>query len=140
MARILGIDYGTKRVGIATTDPLQIIASSLETVPTQEIFTFLKQYLQQEEVEACVVGEPKQLDGQDSKMTPLVRQFVQDLNTNFPTLTVYMQDERYSSYEAKKVILQSGIPKKKRQDKSLVDKISAAIILQEYMEVRRNNT
>ena len=137
MARILAFDFGTIRIGIATTDPLQIIATSLDTVPNREIFEYVKAYLLREEVEAFVVGEPKQLDGDDAKIMPLVRSFADKLRELFPAIPVHWQDERFSSFEAKKIIVQSGISKKKRRDKSLLDKISAAIILQEFMERKR---
>ena len=134
MARILGIDYGTKRVGVATTDPLQIIASALTTVATKDIFTFLATYLSEEEVECIVVGEPLHEDGTPAQIAHLVLGFVRKLKELYPDLLIVTQDERYTSREAQAIILKSGAKKKKRQDKSLVDKISAALILQAYME------
>ena len=134
MARILGIDYGTKRTGIAVTDPLQIIASPLETVATATLLDFLKTYLSTEEVERIVVGEPKKHDGSDAEIMPKIRQLVVDINKLFPDISVDMQDEEYTSFQAKRIILQAGIPKMKRRDKSLVDKISASLILKEWME------
>lgn len=134
MARIISIDYGTKRIGIATTDPLQIIASPLETVANAQIFDYLTQYFFTEEVERIIVGEPKKLDDSDAEILPQVRRFVQKLNQLFPNIPVEMQDERYTSKEAQRVILNSGIKKMKRRDKSLVDKISASIILEDYMK------
>ena len=134
MARIMGIDYGTKRTGIAVTDPLQIIASPLETVPTETVLAFLKTYFFTEEVEKIIVGEPKKHDDSDADIMPKIRQFVADVNKNFPDIPVEMQDEQYTSFQAKRIILQAGIPKMKRRDKSLVDKISASIILKEWME------
>ena len=134
MARIIGIDYGTKRIGVATTDPLQIIASPLDTVATPQIYEFLKEYFFTEEVESIIVGEPKKLDDTEADIMPQVRTFVKRLNQLFPNIAVHMQDERYTSQEAKRIILNSGIKKMKRRDKTLVDKISASIILQEWMK------
>ncbi len=138
MARIISIDYGTKRTGIAVTDPLQIIASGLDTVPTEQVFTFLKQYFQEEEVECMVVGLPLYPDGNPAQITPQIEQFVARVKQLFPDLKVVRQDERYTSEDAKRIILQSGVRKKKRRDKSLVDKVSAVLILQDYMEAQRN--
>ena len=136
MARILGIDYGTKRVGIATTDPLQIISSALTTVATKDVFTFLEKYISEEEVECIVVGEPLHLDGTPAQIAHLVVGFVRKLKESYPTIKIEMQDERYTSKEAQAIILKSGAKKKKRQDKSLIDKVSAALILQAYMDRR----
>ncbi len=133
MSRIMGIDYGTKRTGIAVTDPLQIIASGLTTVPTHELFDFIAKYLQEEEVEAIVVGEPMYPDGNPAQIAGHVKGFVTRLRKQYPTLQVFMQDERYTSNAAKQIILQSGANRKKRQDKSLVDKISAALILEDFL-------
>ena len=135
----MSIDYGTKRVGVAVTDPLQIIANGLETVPTPEIFNFLKQYMVEEEVVEMVVGMPYHLDGNPTHVSPLIEEFIKKINKLFPALKVVTQDERFTSVDAKKIILQSGAKKKKRRDKSLVDKISAVLILQEYMETKREN-
>ena len=134
MSRIIGIDYGTKRVGIAVTDPLQIISSGLTTVATKDIFTFLEDYLSKEEVECIVVGEPMNENGTPSQIAHLVVGFIRQLQKRYPDLKIATQDERYTSRIAKKIILQSGAKKKKRRDKSLVDKVSAALILQAYME------
>ena len=134
----MSIDYGTKRVGVAVTDPLQIIANGLETVPTSDIFNFLKQYLSEEVVEEIVVGMPYHLDGNPTFLSPIIEEFIVKVNKQFPDLKVVTQDERFTSSDAKKIILQSGAKKKKRQDKSLVDKISAVLILQEYLETRRS--
>ncbi len=137
MPRIMAIDYGTKRTGLAVSDPFQIIASGLETVPTGEIFDYLTRYFAQEEVETIVVGEPLYPDGNPAQIAHLVVGFVRNLKKLFPQITVVMQDERYTSEEAKRVILESGASQKKRRDKSLVDKVSAVLILQEYMERTR---
>ncbi len=134
MSRILGIDYGMKRTGIAVTDPLQIIASGLTTVDTKEIMVFLTKYLKDEVVEMIVVGESLHHDGNPTYLQAHINKFIEGVKKLFPTIEIVLQDERNSSIEAKKVILQSGIKKMKRQDKSLVDKISAAIILQDYMK------
>jgi putative holliday junction resolvase len=134
MARILSIDYGGKRTGIAVTDPLQIIASPLETVETTKLLDFLDTYFFTEEVERIIVGEPTKLDGSDGDMMPKIRQFIEKINKLYPHIPVDLQDERYTSQDAKKIILASGIKKMKRRDKSLVDKISASIILTEWME------
>ena len=131
----MGIDYGTKRVGIATTDPLKIIASALETVPTGQALDFLADYLSREEVEKIVVGLPLYPDGNPAQIAPLVSVFVKKLKELFPSAEVITWDERYTSEEAKRIIVQSGARKKQRRDKSLVDKISAALILEEYLKV-----
>lgn len=137
MARILAIDYGTKRTGIAVTDPLQIIANGLDTVPTEKLFDFLNKYLTAEEVETIVVGEPMHLDGSPAQIAPLIEKFKKKLTELFPAITVVSQDERFTSADAKQIILQSGAKKKKRRDKALVDKVSAILILQEYLEKTR---
>ncbi|MFN7117516.1 MAG: Holliday junction resolvase RuvX [Saprospiraceae bacterium] len=137
MARILAIDYGTKRTGLAVTDPLQIIANGLDTLPTEQVIEFLKKYTAAEEVETIVVGEPMHLDGNPAQIAPQVQNFVRQVRELFPGIKVVMQDERFTSEDAKKIILQSGAKKKKRQDKALVDKISAVLILQEYLEKTR---
>lgn len=134
MARILGIDYGLKRTGIAVTDPLQIIASSLDTVATEELMDFLKKYTAEEEVEAIIFGEPLHKDGNPTHVAKAIYKFIKKVNKVFPDLKVELQDERYSSSDAKKIILNSGAKKKKRRDKALVDKVSAALILDEWMQ------
>lgn len=139
MARILSIDYGTKRIGLAVTDPLQIIANGLDTVATPDIFDYLKKYLEAEEVECFVVGEPKHLDGNPSQVAPKVEKFIKQLQKLFPTIRIERQDERFTSEDAKMIILQSGIKKKKRRDKSLVDKVAATLILQDFMERTRHS-
>lgn len=137
VARIIGIDYGTKRTGIAVSDPLQIIAGGLDTIPTNQVLDFLTRYMAEEEVEIIVVGEPKYPDGNPSQIAHLVVGFVRQLQRAFPQVEIEMQDERFTSEEAKDVIRQVGIGKQKRRDKSLVDKVSATIILQNFMEKRR---
>jgi len=137
VARILSIDYGTKRTGIAVTDPLQIIANGLDTVSTEHLLDFLKDYIAQEEVETIVVGEPAHADGNSTHLNPKIKKFVEQFQQLFPDIKVVMQDERFTSVDAKRILLQSGAKKKKRRDKSLIDKISAVLILQQYLE--KNN-
>lgn len=138
LPRILAIDYGTKRTGLAVTDPLQIIANGLDTVATPDLIAFLKRYVQQEEVECIVVGEPLYPDGAPAQIHHLVVGLVRQLQKLFPAIKVVTHDERYTSEQAKQAIRDSGARKKKRRDKSLVDKISAVIILQDYLESTRN--
>lgn len=133
MGRILAIDYGLKRTGIAVTDPLQIIASGLTTVETGTLMDFLIRYCQMETVERFVVGLPLHPDGNPAQIAPQVDGFVEKLKKQFPDIPITRQDERYTSNDAKKIILQSGIKKQKRRDKALVDKVAAAIILEQYM-------
>ncbi|CAN5417462.1 Holliday junction resolvase RuvX [soil metagenome] len=137
MSRIMAIDYGTKRVGIAVTDPNQIISTGLDTVHSKDIIEYLKKYFQREAVECIVVGEPKQMDATDSEMAVHANQFVKLLMKNFPSIPVKRYDERFTSILAKQAILMSGVKKKGRQDKELVDMTSAIIILQSYMESKR---
>lgn len=137
MGRILAIDYGVRRTGIAVTDSLQIIANGLTTVDTKQLLDFLKKYTQQEPVELFVVGLPKQTNGRDSDNLPRVRSFVGQLKKALPDIPVEWWDERYTSVMAHQTMLESGIGKKARQNKALVDEISACIILQGYMESRR---
>ncbi|HMN89766.1 MAG TPA: Holliday junction resolvase RuvX [Saprospiraceae bacterium] len=139
MARILAVDYGTKRTGLAVTDPLQIIANGLDTVPTEKVLDYLQRYISQEAVETIVVGEPLHLDGTPAQIAPQVNDFMQKLRTLFPGITIVGHDERFTSADAKKIILQSGMRKKKRRDKALVDKVSAVLILQDYLEHIRYN-
>ena len=137
MSRILAFDYGTKRIGIATTDPLQIIATGLETVHSKDIIEYLKKYLGREQVEQFVVGEPKQMDGSQSLSAQHVKGFITLLKKNFPSIPVDTIDERFTSKMASSVIAQSGLKKKDRQSKELVDTISATIILQSYLERKK---
>lgn len=137
MGRILAIDYGVRRTGIAVTDSLQIIANGLTTVDTKLLLDFLKEYTRREEVELFVVGLPKQTNGRDSDNLSRVRSFVGQLKKALPDIPVEWWDERYTSVMAHQAMLESGIGKKARQNKALVDEISACIILQGYMESRR---
>ena len=134
MSRILAIDFGLKRTGVAVTDPLRIIASALTTVPTAEVLDFLKKYCAAEEVDCFVVGLPLHPDGNPAQIAPQVDAFAERLRQLFPGKEVVRQDERYTSNQAKEIILQSGIKKQKRRDKALVDRIAAALILEQYME------
>jgi putative Holliday junction resolvase len=134
MGRWMAIDYGTKRTGIAVTDPLRIIASGLTTVPTQELFTFLESYLKKEEVDIIVLGEPFHMNGDPAQLYEKIHQYGTFLSRKFPQVKIDFWDERLSSEKAKEIILQSGAKKKKRQDKSLVDQVSASVILLEYLE------
>jgi putative Holliday junction resolvase len=132
MGRIMAIDYGLKRTGIAVTDPLKIIASPLTTVPTAELLDYVKQYCSTEPVEAFVVGLPLHHDGNPTHISAQVDQFAAKLAEVFQR-PVHRQDERFTSVEAKRIILNSGIKKQKRRDKALVDKIAAAVILDQFM-------
>ena len=137
MARILAIDYGKKRTGIAVTDELQIIANGLTTVATVELEKFILSYVQREQVELIVVGLPKQMDNTPSENMGRIRPFVNRLRKLLPAIPVEYYDERFTSVLAHQAILASGIGKMARRDKALVDEISATIILQSYMESRR---
>lgn len=137
MSRILSIDYGVRRTGLAVTDPLQIIAGGLATVPTHTLMDYLKGYVQREPVERIVMGKPKQTNGRDSENLPRVMQFVKRLQRELPDIPVDLWDERYTSVMAHKAMLESGIGRKARQNKALVDEISACIILQGWMEAHR---
>lgn len=134
MARIMAIDYGGKRTGLAVTDPLQIIANGLTTVDTKDLFPFLKEYFLKEPVELVLIGDPKNWDDTDTHATPLVKKFTVKFKKDFPNIPFKMVDERYTSKMAKQAMLDMGMKKKQRQNKKLVDEIAAAIILQEYME------
>lgn len=138
MSRILSIDYGKRRTGLAVTDPLQIIAGGLCTVDTPQLLAYLTQYMQREQVERIVIGLPTQTNGQPSENQARVREFTGRLKKAFPELDVVFWDERFTSVLAHQTMLQSGISRKRRQDKALVDEISATIILQSYMESRAN--
>ncbi|MES1218774.1 MAG: Holliday junction resolvase RuvX [Bacteroidota bacterium] len=133
MARILSIDYGFKRTGIAVTDPLQIIATGLTTVETRELIPFLKDYFSKEPVELIIIGEPKNLDDSDTHATPLVEKCIKTLQKNFPGIPIKKVDERYTSKMAKDSMLEMGLKKMQRRNKALVDEIAATILLQEYM-------
>lgn len=137
MPRIIAIDYGTKRVGLAVTDPDQMIATGLDTVHAKDVITFLKNYLAKEKVECFVVGEPKQMNADDSGVTVHINRFINRLKKDFPGIPVERYDERFTSMIASKTLLMGGLKKKDRQNKKLVDMTSAIIILQSFME-RKN--
>ena len=136
MARILSIDYGKKRTGIAVTDPLQIIAGGLATVSTSELFDWLKAYLTKEQVERIVIGEPRQPNGQPSENLQRVQQFVNRWRKAVPEVPIEYFDERFTSVLAHQAMIDGGLKKKARQDKGLVDEISATIILEDYLRSR----
>jgi len=133
MARILCIDYGGKRTGIAVTDPLQIIATGLTTVDSNELISFLKKYFLQEEVELIIIGEPKNLDDSDTHATPLVKEAIKKLQKEFPQISIKTVDERFTSKMAKQAMIEMGMKKKDRQNKRTVDEIAATMMLQEYL-------
>lgn len=134
MARILSIDYGRKRCGIAVTDPLQIIATGLCTIETPKLIAFLKEYLSKESVELLIIGMPANLDDSATHATPLVKKFIEQLKKLFPTLPVKEIDERYTSKLAAQAMLQMGLKKKERRNKGLIDEIAATMMLQEYLQ------
>jgi putative Holliday junction resolvase len=138
MARLLAIDYGSKRSGIAVTDPLQIIATALDTVSTHELRDFLKKYIMQEPVEAFVIGMPKKMDNTDSENAARVQAFIKLLKKDFPEIAVHTHDERFTSSMALQSMISSGSKKSDRRDKGNIDKVSATIILQSFMEGRGN--
>ncbi len=140
MSRLLAIDYGKKRVGIAVSDPLQIIANGLTTVEAHKIFDFLKEYFEKEDVEKVIVGHPKQMNNEDSENMSRIKQFVDKLSKLYPNLNIEYYDERFTSKMAHQAMLEGGLKKKQRQNKALVDEISATIILRDYMESQRGFT
>ena len=133
MPRIISIDYGAKRTGLAVTDPLQIIATGLTTVESKQLIPFLKDYFAREEVELIIIGEPKNWDDTDTHATPLVEKIIKQLEKNFPAIPIKRVDERYTSKMAKDAMLEMGLKKMQRRNKKLVDEIAATILLQEYM-------
>lgn len=137
MSRILAIDYGRKRTGIAVSDPLQIIASGLTTVPTHQLMDFLLNYIKQEQVECIIIGHPKQLNNEDSENMKNIVPFINRLKKILPDMPVQLVDERFTSVLAHQTMLAGGLKKKDRQNRALVDEISATIILQSYLESRR---
>ncbi len=134
MARIICIDYGGKRTGIAVTDPLQIIATGLTTIDTKDFIKFLKDYFNKEAVEKIIIGMPLNMDDTATHATPLVENAIKQLKKHFPNMPVETVDERFTSKMAKDAMLEMGLKKKQRRDKKLVDEIAATIMLQEYME------
>ena len=134
MARILAIDYGGKRTGLAVTDPLKIIATGLETIDSKELISWLKNYFSKEEVELIIIGLPKNWDESDTHGTPLVETAIKKIQKEFPAIPLKTVDERYTSKMAKDAMLEMGIKKKDRRDKKNVDIIAATIMLQEYLQ------
>ena len=137
MSRILAIDYGKKRTGIAVTDPMQIIANGLTTVPTHTLMDFLMNYVQKEQVERIIIGHPKQMNNEDSENMKNIVPFMNQLKKKMPQMPVELVDERFTSVKAQQAMITVGLKKKDRQNKALVDEISATIILQSYMESRK---
>lgn len=133
MSRILAIDYGSKRSGIAVTDPLRIIASGLTTVATAELLPFLKRYIVEENVGEIVVGKPKRMTNEDSDIEVEILKFLEKIQIEFPSILIHREDERFTSKIAFQTMLEVGMKKKQRQNKELIDEISATIILQSYM-------
>ncbi len=133
MSRILGLDFGTKRTGIATTDPLQIIVNPLDVVLTKDLYDFLDNYLKTEDVEKIVIGQPKQYNGSPVYFEKNIQELITKLKKDFPSIQIARQDECLSSFEAKDVLVKMGMKKKKRQDKSMLDKVSSVLILQRYL-------
>jgi putative Holliday junction resolvase len=138
MGRLIGIDYGLKRIGLAVTDPLQIFASPLITVSPGEFDNFMKGFLLTDIVDAFVIGYPMQMNNQPSESVVYVNPFIKKLKKTYPEIHIYLADERFTSQMAFRTMIDGGVKKKKRQDKSMVDKISASIILQSFLENRSN--
>jgi putative Holliday junction resolvase len=136
MPRILAIDYGLKRTGLAVTDPLQIIATGLATVESYKLIAFLKEYFKKETVELILIGEPKNLDDSDTHATPFVKQMAEKIQKEFPSIPAKMVDERFTSKMASRAMIDMGMKKKKRQNKAMIDEIAATIMLQEYIANR----
>jgi len=134
MGRILAIDYGKKRTGLAVTDPLRIIATALETIATDDLQNFLKTYTQKESVDEFVIGMPKTMRNEDSETAPLVRKCIEELKKNFPNKPIHEVDERFTSSMAQRAMIEGGMKKKDRQEKGNIDKISAVIILQSFLD------
>ncbi len=138
MARVLAIDYGKKRVGIAVTDPFQIIANNLTTVPAHTIWNFLDEYFQKEKVEKVVVGYPRKLNNEASSAVIYINPFLKKFQLKYPNIQLEIIDERFTSKIAFQTMIEGGVKKQKRRDKTMVDAISATIILQSYLEQKRN--
>lgn len=134
----MGVDYGTKRIGLAITDPLQMFASPLTTISPVDFDNYLKEYLKTNEIDAFVIGYPMQLNNEPSASVVFVNPFIKKLKKKYPEKEIFLNDERFTSHMAKQVMLEGGLKKKDRQDKSITDKISASIILQSYLDRRSN--
>lgn len=137
MARILSIDYGIKRTGIAVTDDYQIIASGLTTIPSEDLISFLKTYFSKENVETVLIGEPKQMNGLPSESTEIIEKFIIQFRTEFPMMKLERVDERFTSKLAFQTMIDSGLKKKQRQNKALIDEIAATILLQDYLNYKK---
>jgi putative Holliday junction resolvase len=137
MARILSIDYGLKRTGIAVTDDFQIIASGLTTIPSTDIIPFLKTYFSKENVETVIIGEPKQMNGLPSESSEIIEKFIAQFHTEFPNMKIERVDERFTSKMAFQTMIDSGLKKKQRQNKGLIDEIAATILLQDYLNYKK---
>ena len=138
MGRIIGIDYGTSRIGLAVTDPMQIFASPLNTVSPEDFDNFINGYLKKEEVDAFVIGYPVQMNNKPSESVKYINPFIKKLKKTFPKMHIHLADERFTSHMALRTMIDGGVKKKGRQDKSMVDKISASIILQSFLDNRLN--
>jgi putative Holliday junction resolvase len=138
MGRIIGIDYGTKRIGLAVTDPLQIFASPLDTVKPDEFYSYIDNYLKTEAIDAFVIGYPVQMNNKPSESVNQINPFIKKLNRTFPGKLIHLVDERFTSQMAFQTMIDGGLRKNDRRDKSLVDKISASIILQSFLDKRSN--
>ena len=138
MGRIIGIDYGLKRIGLAVTDPLKIFASPLITVSPGEFYNFITGYLKTDEVDSFVIGYPVQMNNQPSESVTYINPFIKKLKKTYPEKHIYLADERFTSQMAIRTMIEGGVKKKGRQDKSMVDKISASIILQSFLDNRSN--
>ena len=134
MGRIIALDYGKVRTGIAVTDPLQLIASGLTTVQTKELLSFLRSYIKEEPVSSIVVGEPRQMDNTPSEAESLILPFLKKLKKEFPDIPLHRQDERFTSQLALQSMIASGVKKKGRRDKEMIDEVSATLILQGYLD------
>jgi putative Holliday junction resolvase len=137
MARILSIDYGLKRTGIAVTDDFQIIASGLTTIPSTDLISFLKTYFSKENVETVIIGEPKQMNGLPSQSSEIIEKFIMQFHAEFPTMKMERVDERFTSKMAFQTMIDSGLKKKQRQNKGLIDEIAATILLQDYLNYKK---
>ena len=139
MSRILAIDYGKKRIGLAVSDPMQIIANRLTTIQTNTIWDFLADYLKKEDVTTVVVGYPRQMNNEASEAVRYINPFLKKFQVKYPDIKLELQDERFTSKMAFQTMIDIGLKKQKRQDKSIIDAVSATIILQGYLEQKRNN-
>ena len=139
MERILGIDFGTKRVGVAVSDPLGIFASALDTIPATKIISYLQNYITRQPVSRFVVGYPKNLDNTPAENAQYVERFVKQLEKTFPMIPVFLEDERFTSKLAFRAMIDGGLKKMQRRDKTTIDKVSAALILQGYLDFQHNN-